>query len=146
MAVGHKSVHRSTKTVLQSCSGAFVYTVLPLQTDVGAKECTQIDEDSFSAPFRGIHVRCYNASYNVNSDAGCDANYSVNCDASCDVNYVGWYEYLSRYRVSVALLQWLLFLGRENRFYAIGSMRQVLCKQRYRYAGVLTSVTSKNSE
>ena len=71
---GHKSVHRSAKTVLQSNSVAFVYTVLPLQTDVKAKECTQIDEDGLSVPFRGIRVRCYNASY------------SVNCDASCDVN------------------------------------------------------------
>ena len=76
MAVGHKSVHRSTKTVLQSRSGAFVYTVIPLQTDVKAKECTQINEDGLSMPFCGIRVRCYNASY------------SVNCDASCDVNYV----------------------------------------------------------
>lgn len=111
-----------------------------------AKECTQIDKNRLSVPFRGIRVRCYNTNYNVNSDVGCDATYSVNCDTSCDVNYVEWHKYLSRYRVSVALLQWLLFLGRENRFYAIGSMRQVLCKQRYRYAGVLTSVTSKNSE
>ena len=55
---------------------------------VGAQEYTQIDEDGLSTPFRGIRVRCYNASYNVNSDASCDANYSVNCDASCDVNYV----------------------------------------------------------
>ncbi|MFC2339296.1 MAG: hypothetical protein ACFNLW_05345 [Olsenella sp.] len=54
-----------------------------------AKECTQIDEDGLSVPFRGIRVRCYNASYNVNSDAGCDASYSVNCDAGCDVNYIG---------------------------------------------------------
>lgn len=67
---------------------AFVYIVLPLQTDVKAKECTQIDEDGLSVPFRGIRVRCYNESYNVNSDAGCDASYNVNCDASCDVNCV----------------------------------------------------------
>ena len=43
---------------------------------VGVQECTQIDEDGLSVPFRGIRVRCYNASY------------SVNCDASCDVNCV----------------------------------------------------------
>lgn len=86
-----------------------MYTVLPLQTDVGAKECTQIDEDSFSVPFRGIRVHCYNASY------------SVNCDASCDVNYIGWHEYLSRCGVSVAPLSGRLFLGRVNRFYATGS-------------------------
>ena len=55
---------------------------------MGIKECTQIDEDGLSVPFCGIRVRCYDASYNVNSDAGCDASYSVNCDASCDVNYV----------------------------------------------------------
>lgn len=67
---------------------AFVYTVLPLQTDMKAKECTQIDEDGLSVPFCGIRVRCYNVSYNVNSDAGCDASYNVNCDASCDVNCV----------------------------------------------------------
>lgn len=86
--MGHNNVHRSAKTVLQSCSGAFVYTVLPLQTDVKAKECTQIDEDGLSVPFCCIRVRGYNESYNVNSDAGCDASYSVNCDASCDVNCV----------------------------------------------------------
>jgi len=86
--VGHNNVHRSAKKVLQSCSGAFVYTVLPLQTNMGIKECTQIDEDGLSVPFRGIRVRCYNASYNVNSDAGFDASHSVNCDASCDVNCV----------------------------------------------------------
>ena len=86
--MGYKSVHRSTKTALQSCSRAFIYTVLPLQTNMGIKECTQIDEDGLSVPFCGIRVRCYDASYNVNSDAGCDASYSVNCDASCDVNYV----------------------------------------------------------
>jgi len=84
----HKGVHRSTKTVLQSRFGAFVYTVLPLQTNMGIKECAQIDEDSLSVPFRGFRVHRYNASYNVNSDAGCDASYSVNCDASCDVNCV----------------------------------------------------------
>ena len=76
------------KTVLQSRFGAFVYSVLPLQTDMKAKECTQIDENRLSVSFRGIRVRCYNTSYNVNSDVGCDASYSVNCDASCDVNCV----------------------------------------------------------
>mgnify|MGYP001643801459 FL=1 len=55
---------------------------------MGIKECAQIDEDSLSVPFRGFRVHRYNASYNVNSDAGCDASYSVNCDASCDVNCV----------------------------------------------------------
>ena len=55
---------------------------------VGVQECTQIDEDGLSVPFCCIRVRCYNESYNVNSDAGCDASYSVNCDASCDVNCV----------------------------------------------------------
>lgn len=88
MAVGRKSVPKSVKTALQSHSVAFVYTVLPLQTDVKAKECTQIDENRLSVPFCCIRVRCYNESYNVNSDAGCDASYSVNCDASCDVNCV----------------------------------------------------------
>ena len=88
VAVGRKSVPKSVKTALQSHSVTFVYTVLPLQTDVKAKECTQIDEDGLSVPFRGFRVHRYNASYNVNSDAGCDASHSVNCDASCDVNCV----------------------------------------------------------
>ena len=86
-----------------------------------AKECTQIDEDGLSVPFRGIRVRCYNASYNVNSDAGCDASYSVNCDASCDVNYVEWHKYLSRCGASMAPPSGRLFLCRENRLHATGS-------------------------
>lgn len=74
VAVGRKSVPKSVKTALQSHSVTFVYTVLPLQTDVKAKECTQIDEDGLSVSFRGIRVRCYNVSYNVNCDASCDVN------------------------------------------------------------------------
>lgn len=92
-----------------------------MRVAVGVQECTQIDEDGLSVPFRGIRVRCYNVSYNVNCDAGCDASYSVNCDASCDVNYVDGTSTLAVMVCWWRPLSGRLFLGRENRLYATGS-------------------------
>ena len=98
-----------------------MYTILPLQADVGTKECTQIDEDGLSVPFCDIHVHCCNASRSLNCDACCNVSYKMNCKTGCDMNCVGWREYISRYGVPVAPLSGRLFLGRENRFYATDS-------------------------
>lgn len=98
-----------------------MYTILSLQTDVGTKECTQIDEDGLLVPFCDIHVHCCNASRSLNCDACCNVSYNMNCETGCDMNCVGWREYISRYGVPVAPLSGRLFLGRENRFYATDS-------------------------
>ena len=89
--VTRRSVHRLAKITSRSRSGAFVYTVATLWTDVGTQECTQIGEDGPSAPFRGIRVHC--------------------CVASRDTSCVGWHERPNRHGVPAALLGGRLSLG-----------------------------------
>ena len=55
---GQRSVHRLAKMTSRSRFGAFVYTVAPLRTDMGAQECTQIGENGLSVLFWGIRVHC----------------------------------------------------------------------------------------
>ena len=80
------SVHRLAKITSRSRSGAFVYTVATLWTDVGTKECTQIGENGPSAPFRGIRVHC--------------------CVASRDASCVGWHERPNRHGVPAPSPRW----------------------------------------
>ena len=42
-----------------------------VRTAVGTQECTQIDGNGLSAPFRGICVHCCDASRDTNRDASC---------------------------------------------------------------------------
>ena len=61
---GRRSVHRLTKTASPRRIGAFVYTVglwRRCGQARGSQECTQIDQNGLSVPFRGICVHCCDA-------------------------------------------------------------------------------------
>jgi len=87
------------KMTSRSRFGAFVYTVAPLWTDMGAQECTQIGGNGSSAT-----VLRYSCTLLRREDR-----------TSCDASRIGWHECLNHHGVPAAPPRWPLPLGQKDR-------------------------------